>query len=272
LAAALLVAAALRARRAPVWAGVLAAMVTLKPHVGLLLPIAWAGQRHWRAFVVAGICTLLLAAVSTLVLGGDTWVAFVYGGSGSGKALLQAMPTAYPLNAASVFWMLRSVGVSIPTAYGGQGVAAVAAAILLWASRRRAAGNDRATAALTACLTLFVSPYLYASDLVGYSVAVALLIAVRPQRLRLLLLLWIAPGLSEIVCALGGRPMLPAFVAAATLLAWRWAAADASAATVSAASACAAAGVRGISLQDSIGTANCCRRRSADRRLPRLHD
>ena len=62
--------------RRPLIAGVLIGLLTYKPHLGLLFPIALMAGGYWRAFSTAAIVAMLMAAASWLAFGTDTWQAF----------------------------------------------------------------------------------------------------------------------------------------------------------------------------------------------------
>ncbi|KIC44095.1 hypothetical protein RA28_14010 [Ruegeria sp. ANG-S4] len=65
--------AALRGGR-PVMAGVLIGFLTLKPQLGLLIPVALLACFAWRTVVSAAVTTILLAAISTFIMGVDYWI------------------------------------------------------------------------------------------------------------------------------------------------------------------------------------------------------
>lgn len=219
LAASLVAAGLLEAKGAPVRAGIKLALATLKAHLGVLVPVVWLAQRRWPAFCVATIGTIGLAALSTAVLGFGMWATFLHGSGVSARALVEApTPSGFPLNAASVFWMARSFSLSIELAYAAQITAAIAATFSVWMAARF--GNDTAAAAVTICLIPLVSPYLYASDLVGYSIVVAMLAERQPVGV-LPIALWLCPGVSEAFAWLTGKAILPAVMVVAAALAWR---------------------------------------------------
>src|ERR1700733_3784164 len=62
--------------RRPIYAGTLLGLLTYKPHLGLLFPIALIVSGHWRVFVTAGVVAALLAVASWATFGSDTWQAF----------------------------------------------------------------------------------------------------------------------------------------------------------------------------------------------------
>lgn len=77
LTAALLILAASNPKRRPIIAGVAAGLLTVKPHLGLLIPIAYLAAGCWRATGVATATAITLALVSFLAYGGAPWIAFL---------------------------------------------------------------------------------------------------------------------------------------------------------------------------------------------------
>jgi hypothetical protein len=130
------------------------------------------------------------------------------------------MKGGFLLSAASVFWLVRYFDASIGVAYGVQALSAAAALATVGIAARRFAGDVPVVASITLCCSLLVSPYLYAADYVGYSIAVALLIERKQSSALPLLLLWVAPGISEMACAAGAPPLLPLFAIFVAMLAW----------------------------------------------------
>ncbi len=219
LAASFVVAGLLQARRSPIRAGLQVALATLKPHLGVLVPVVWLAQRRWKAFAAAGVGTLVLAGASTALLGIGIWPAFLHGIGVSGSMLLAGyFRNGYPLWAASVFWMARSFGASIALGYAAQVLAAFAVVGAVWFAARR--GSARAAAAVAACMMPLVSPYLYTFDLVGYSIVVAMLAEQRGFD-ALPIVLWLCPGVSELFAYTTGMAVLPVCVVLVAVLAWR---------------------------------------------------
>ncbi|MEO1749909.1 MAG: glycosyltransferase family 87 protein, partial [Pseudomonadota bacterium] len=61
----------------PVLAGVFFGILTFKPQLGVLIPIALLAAGQWRAIFSAAVTTFALAAASALILGIDVWAAFL---------------------------------------------------------------------------------------------------------------------------------------------------------------------------------------------------
>jgi hypothetical protein len=170
--ATLLLAAALYADRRPVVAGLCAALLTMKPQLGVLLPIAFLAGGCWRAFFTAAAGTLLLAGASVLAFGAETWAAFLNGlSTAAGHVADGSLPLdkmATPYSAALL------AGAPQPIALAVYGLFALAAAIgtaLLW---RRSADPELRAAGLAAGV-FFASPYAYYYEFVILALPMALL-------------------------------------------------------------------------------------------------
>ncbi len=61
----------------PVLAGICLGLLSYKPQYGLLFPIVLIAAAQWRVFISAGVTTVVLAFVSWLAFGTESWQAFV---------------------------------------------------------------------------------------------------------------------------------------------------------------------------------------------------
>jgi hypothetical protein len=157
----------------PILGGIFLGLLTYKPHLGLLFPIVLAASGHWRAFFSAGVVALAMAALSLVVFGMQSWVAFF----GSITQTSQAFLSDGWANFAKLqttFGLARTLGLSETVAWAMQGVlfVIVAAAVsAIW--RSRAAYEIKAAALATGAL--LATPYLYTYDLVAMAVPLAFL-------------------------------------------------------------------------------------------------
>ena len=173
LSAALLGSTLLTLNTRPILAGVLLGLLTYKPHLGLLLPIALAAGGHWRAFMTAAVVAALMVLASWAAFGTDTWHAFVANIGHTSQAFL-ADGWADFAKLQTGFGLVRTMGGSEPLAWTVQAALAlgVAAAVaLLWRSR----ADDDLKAAALATGALLATPYLYTYDLVVLAVPLAFL-------------------------------------------------------------------------------------------------
>ena len=159
--------------RRPILAGVLLGLLTYKPHLGLLFPVALIAGRHWRVFVSAAVAAMLLAAASWLAFGTECWQAFFASIGHSEQAFLsQGHGDWRKLQTA--FGLMRTLGSSEALAWTVQAAISLITAgaiALLW---RRDGAQEIKSAAL-GCGVLLATPYLYAYDLVVLALPLAFL-------------------------------------------------------------------------------------------------
>jgi arabinofuranan 3-O-arabinosyltransferase len=192
--------AAIAALRDGRWvlAGIFLGCLTLKPQLGLLIPLALLGMMAWRTILAAGVTTLFVHLLPTLYYGMEYWPLlratlaglreWVY--SSPGDILLMIGP----------LFMFSFFGASETLAWMAHWTIAIGAAVavlLLWRSDR--IGFDTKVAGLV-CAMLLSTPYLWYYD-GALMVAVALfllrggVLSLRLPDLLLLVPLWIGSGL-----------------------------------------------------------------------------
>ena len=119
--AALLVFAVTQVHKHPVLAGLAAAGLTIKPQLGLLLPIAYLAGRAWLPFVTAALASLALWGSSVLLAGKTSWFAFFDSILAVGGSVESGLMPLFKM--VTLFSALRLIGVP--------GEVAVAASLLL---------------------------------------------------------------------------------------------------------------------------------------------
>jgi hypothetical protein len=190
---------ALRTGR-PVLAGVIIGCLTLKPQLGLLIPIALLAAWQWRTILAAAATTILLAALPTLVTGVAYWQLLVE------KLGLHADRMVTLIGELDLtvgpFFLASMLGLPTPAALALQwaitGIAALSV-FVFWRSPR--IGFD-AKAALLLTAILLSAPYLWYYEAammpaIGLFLLRAGILTTRPLHLVLLLLLWIGAGLQS---------------------------------------------------------------------------
>jgi len=173
LTAALLGGTLMLVERRPVLAGVLLGLLTYKPHLGLLFPIALIAGRHWRVFISAAVVAVLMAAASWLAFGSECWQAFISNIGHTERVFLSEGQADWS-KLQTAFGLTRTLGGSETLAWAAQAAVAFIAAgavALLW---RSDAAYEIKAAALGCGLAL-ATPYLYAYDLVVLAVPLAFL-------------------------------------------------------------------------------------------------
>jgi hypothetical protein len=146
--------------RWPRTGGLLLGLMTYKPHLAALIPLALMAGRRWQALGAMAASACAFALLSAAVFGLETWMAFFQSASRL-KDLLAAKSWD---KMASAFAAVRFLGGNLITAWLFQGMVMLGAtAVVAWVWRQGASPALRA-AALTLGLLLF-SPYLFNYDL-----------------------------------------------------------------------------------------------------------
>jgi hypothetical protein len=157
LTAALMAGGLLTLQRRPLLAGMLFGLLTCKPQLGVLVPVALVASGSWRCAAVATLTALALVAASLVLLGPDTWT----GSFAQSHMLAQAMeiPGLHWARSQSVFLAVNDLAAGMTTiAYITQAVSALAAAsltFLVW----RSSTSFGAKAATLIVATFLVTPY-----------------------------------------------------------------------------------------------------------------
>ena len=161
-------------RRQAVLAGILLGLLTYKPHLGLLFPIALVAGGEWRTIAAAAITALLVALASYLVFGDASWFAFVNHIGKSSQTILADGKAGWS-KLQTAFGLVRTLGGGETLALTVQavvGLAAASAIAMLW--RSRAPYEIKAAALGTG--SLLATPYLYTYDLLILAVPLAYLL------------------------------------------------------------------------------------------------
>ena len=171
LAAALLGAGLLLLPSRPAMAGVMLGLLTFKPHLGLLVPIALLAAGEFRAIASAVLTTVALFLASTAMFGMEPWLAFAASLPTFGAfALADTNLTAYKLQ--SIFGVLRALGVGSNVALAMQAMLALALTALTWQLWRRPVPHALKSAILMTSATL-ATPYAFHYDLTLLTLAQA---------------------------------------------------------------------------------------------------
>lgn len=197
LTAALLLSALALSGERPLLAGLLAGLLTIKPHLGILIPFAFLAAGNWRAFLSAAVTASVMVMLTAALFGADIWSLFMARTGPLMAAILEApYPQHYHANAMTFFILGRWLGLTVVASYALQAVFTILAiAATLWLWRPENAVSLQARVVMTALLTISATPYGYSYDAVPLAVAVAWLFAAGPSwPVRILLGgLWVFP-------------------------------------------------------------------------------
>ena len=163
--------------RWPVLSGICLGLLSYKPQYGLLFPLVLIAASQWRVFVTASVVAVLLAALSWLAFGTESWQAFVHWLPMFNQAFLVEGRAPWG-KLQSIFGLTRYFGGSESLAWTLQWIMSAAVAVLLvalWRSRK--VRHDLKAAALAAG-TLLVTPYLFLYDEMVLAIAIAFVVRV----------------------------------------------------------------------------------------------
>jgi len=145
----------------PVRSGIIAGLLTLKPHLGLLIAVVMLYRRTTWGIVAAIVTTSVLIGASGFVFGFDLWYKWLVDTSALQTKIMTAPGERfYYLMMPSIYIALRHAPSSV--AIIGQAAMTIAALALLWKARR-AVPQDLAF--LTASATALIAPYIFNYDL-----------------------------------------------------------------------------------------------------------
>jgi hypothetical protein len=163
--------------RRPFLAGLLIATLTLKPHIGLLFPLALAASGRWRVFGAAALGTIAIALTSAALFGTESWIAFIREGIPTQNlVLVDAAGLAGPFYP-TIFMNLHSAGLSYGAAMTVQiGFALFAVAALCWIFRRHRDADPYLLFLLFAACTATALPYLLIYDTLPMTLGALLLL------------------------------------------------------------------------------------------------
>ena len=178
LTASLLGASLLSLERQPVLAGVFIGALTFKPQFGILLPVALAAAKQWRAVASAVVTATLLVGLSATAFGLSAWEAFPKGIFQQFGVVFEA--EGLPDSAATwgylqtIYGLIRYLHGGAALAWLAQGITALCAATIVWFVWRSATRHALKAAMLSAA-ALLASPYAFAYDMAAIAIPVAFL-------------------------------------------------------------------------------------------------
>ncbi len=156
--------------RRPALAGACLGTLMIKPHLALLLPLALAAGRRWRALLACAATAAGWMALSWLLLGSAAWRGFFAAAPAIREALEAHREDWGKLQ--SVFASARICGGSLTASYVVQAVACVGAAgaVVLMARRRPGAGAEMSA---LAAASMLCTPHILDYDLAVAGVPLA---------------------------------------------------------------------------------------------------
>jgi hypothetical protein len=153
--------------RRPVLAGILFGMLSIKPQLGLLLPVMLALTGRWRTIAAAAATIALLAAAAGLVFGPKVWTAYVNDAMPTQTAIMLKDFEHFMVHMPTAFMSMRSARLPLSVAIWAQAlVSAFALLAVVWTFWRRREGD--LSNALLVTATFLVTPYAFNYDMVAF--------------------------------------------------------------------------------------------------------
>lgn len=148
----------------PVLAGVLIGLLTMKPQLGVLLPVFLLAIGAWRTIAAATVTALALVGLSVALFGMAPWHAYVTDTMALQWSYILAMNDFYAIHMTTPYAALWTLGVPVQMALIGQWIASAAIAVVTVLVARSDAEWSLKVAIL-ALGSIMVVPYSLGHDL-----------------------------------------------------------------------------------------------------------
>ena len=161
----------------PVLSGICLGLLSYKPQYGLLFPLALIAAAQWKVFFTAGAVAVLIASLSWLAFGTESWQAFFHWMPMFSQAFLTEGRAPWG-KMQSIFALVRYCGGTEQWAWVFQWIMSGAVATLLALMWRSRGVSYPLKAASLAAGALLITPYLFLYDLMVLAIPVAFLVRI----------------------------------------------------------------------------------------------
>ena len=197
----------------PVLAGALIGALTIKPQLGLLLPLMLILLPSWRALAAAALSALALVALSILVFGVEPWRVYIADTMPFQWHFVEVMDGFYRFQMVTPYTAFWFFGLPVKAALALQGVVSLMIAGATCAVVRSDAGYPL-KAAVVAFGSVLMVPYVLAYDLAIPLAALVWYLSERTAQLTrteiaLVAVVWTLPFGLCILLQTQGLPALP---------------------------------------------------------------
>jgi hypothetical protein len=174
LTTALLVGGLIQLDRRPVLAGVLFGMLSIKPQLGVVLPLMLLLTGRWRTIAAAAITIAALIALTSIAFGSHVWTAYIDDALPTQRKVVFEGFSHYMVHMPTAFMNAKVAGLSTTVAGWIQAVVTAATiAAVTWTFWRRRDRDLSNALLVTAVFT--VTPYAFNYDMVVFSWVVIML-------------------------------------------------------------------------------------------------
>jgi arabinofuranan 3-O-arabinosyltransferase len=161
----------------PVLSGICLGLLSYKPQYGLLFPLLLIAVSQWKVFFTAGSVTILMASLSWLAFGSESWQAFFHWMPMFSQAFLTEGRAPWG-KMQSIFALVRYFGGTEQLAWVFQWIMSGAVAVVLALMWRSRVISYPLKAASLAAGALLITPYLFLYDLMVLAIPVAFLVRI----------------------------------------------------------------------------------------------
>lgn len=209
--------------RRPLLAGLLFSLMTLKPQLGVLVPVMLVASGRWRVLAAATAGAALLFLATGWCFGFSIWSDYLRLAIPVQTAVMEVDGGVAPAMMPTIFIAARMIGAPVATAYLAQAVVAVAAlGAVAWAFAKPR--DPALSRALLIAAAFLATPYAFSYDMPVFAWAI---LELRRRGgdgawdTALAVAVWLLP-LAMIPFAQHGIPLAPlVLMAFAGRLAWR---------------------------------------------------
>jgi Glycosyltransferase family 87 len=156
----------------PTLAGMFIGLLTMKPHLAVLFPVALIAAKAWRTLISATITSIVFLCISTYIIGVDSLLASIASISQARELIENNESVGFWQIMPTFFSFSRLLGLSVLTSYLLHYFISLIATISTWLAWRRMS-NSALRNAIFITSTLLISPYLHIYDLTWLALAIA---------------------------------------------------------------------------------------------------
>jgi hypothetical protein len=180
-------------------AGIWLALLSLKPHYGIIIPFALIAAKQWRCIVVTSVAILIMGLISVSVFGMDTWLAYIDSLSLTSTTLQdpQAFFGSNPNGMTNIFSFGQSIGMPVWLCWSLQAIVIALSALAVFHVWKQQHYSFEWKAAVLILSTIISMPWSFTYDMVLLNVWVAYVLILYPRHHEnnqaQLIALWILP-------------------------------------------------------------------------------
>jgi alpha-1,2-mannosyltransferase len=220
---ALLIGGLIQLDRRPLLAGILFGILSIKPQLGLLLPLLLLLTGRWRVIAAAAATVAVLAALTCLAFGTKAWTDYLHLAMPVQSRAITEGSGFFLTNMPTAFMNLRLIGMPAPFTYTVQAIISAATlAAVVWVFWRRR--DPVLSLCFFVSATFLFTPYAFNYDMVAFGWVMLKLLQRSDNDgwdYTLMLAVWVIPFVT-ILMGLASLPgsFLPILALAARLF-WR---------------------------------------------------